>query len=40
MHFEWSDVSEWEEGVAHGSQQVLWRRKYLYYTPRRGKFYI
>jgi len=29
MHSKWHDVSQWQEGSAHGSQQVLWWRKHF-----------
>ena len=25
VHPEWHDVSQWQESVAHGSKQILWR---------------
>ena len=33
MHFEWYVISEWQESVAHGSQQVLRRGDSLPHSP-------
>ena len=37
MYPQWYVVCGWQEGVAYGSKQVLWRRKCIYDSIGRGK---
>ena len=39
MHPVRFDVREWQEGAAHGQEQVLWRGECINYTATRRKYY-
>lgn len=40
MYPQWYVVCGWEEGVAYGSQQILWRRKCIYDSTGGGKSFL